>query len=168
MGLLCNTNISAQLAGGEERLDVGAKTHNVELGARREALQCNHHGILLKRGQINDMARLMSRKCASFSPLHCGSWCHSCYRCDPPETAALWWLYEALKVRTPSWGRSSASARGCSECPCGVASSQTPAAGGRQEHKCIRPAWLFEIPGKGNTREHQPFFRARNLFEHSG
>lgn len=36
--LLCNTNICAQLAGGEERLDGGAKTHNVELGARRETL----------------------------------------------------------------------------------------------------------------------------------
>lgn len=36
--LLCNTNICAQLAGSEEGLDGGAKTHNVELGARRETL----------------------------------------------------------------------------------------------------------------------------------
>lgn len=56
----CVTNISAQLAGGEERLDGGAKTHNVELGARREALQCDHHGFLLKQCVINDLAQSMS------------------------------------------------------------------------------------------------------------
>lgn len=72
------------------------------------------------------------------SPSHSGSWCRSCFRCNPPETAALGWLCEGLKVRTAGWDRSSASGRGCSECPCGVASSQTPAAGGRQEHRRVR------------------------------
>lgn len=101
-----------------------------------------------------------------FSPLHFGSWCRSCSRCDPPETAALWWLCEALKVRTAGWGRSSASARGCSECPCAVASSQTPAAGGQQEHKRNQTGLLVCL--RYQVRERQPSFRAQNLFERSG
>ena len=44
--LLSKTNISAELAGGEQRLDGGAEAHNVEHCARRETLQCDHHGIL--------------------------------------------------------------------------------------------------------------------------
>lgn len=35
---LVEANISAGLAGGEQRLDGGAEAHNVELGARRETL----------------------------------------------------------------------------------------------------------------------------------
>lgn len=43
------TNISAELAGGEQGLDGGAKANNVEHGARRETLQCYHHGVLWKQ-----------------------------------------------------------------------------------------------------------------------
>lgn len=72
------------------------------------------------------------------SPSHSGSWCRSCFRCDPPETVALWWLCEVLQVRSAGWDRSSASGRGCSECLCGVASSQTPAAGDGQEQRHVQ------------------------------
>lgn len=104
-------------------------------------------------------------------PLRCGSCCHSCFRCDPPETAALWWLCEVLQVRSAGWDRSSASGRGCSECLCGVASSQTPTTGDRQEQWCVQTegeGGLFETPGEGNASEHQPSYWAPNLFECSG
>lgn len=45
---MCKANISAELAGGEQGLDGGAEAHDVEHGARRETLQCHHHGFLWK------------------------------------------------------------------------------------------------------------------------
>lgn len=47
--LLHDANISALLAGGEERLDGGAEAHNVELCASRETFQCDHHGFLERK-----------------------------------------------------------------------------------------------------------------------
>lgn len=53
--LLRKTNISTELAGGEQRLDGGAEAHNVEHGARRETLQCHRHGILWKQERADRM-----------------------------------------------------------------------------------------------------------------
>lgn len=52
---LYKANISAELAGGEQRLDGGAEAHDVEHGARRETLQCHHHGFLWKQEETDRM-----------------------------------------------------------------------------------------------------------------
>lgn len=51
--LFCITNISAELAGAEKRLDSGAKANNVQHGAGRETLQRQQHGFLQKQQGIS-------------------------------------------------------------------------------------------------------------------
>lgn len=63
----------------------------------------------------------------SIPPLRDWCWCHSCCHFDPRGRAVLWWLCAAPEVHETSRDRSWASGRGCSGCPCGIASSQTPA-----------------------------------------
>lgn len=58
---MCEANVSAELAGGEQGLDGRAEADDVEHGAGRETLQRHHHGFLWEKQKVRD--RMGSFQC---------------------------------------------------------------------------------------------------------
>ena len=69
------THVVAELAGGEQGLDGGPKAHDVEHGARGQALQGDHHALLYQHHNTQ-----RSVQTAHTSLDTCSSFSHSSYK----------------------------------------------------------------------------------------